>query len=356
MSGHQRYSDDDFDRALRELADGTAAEPRFREGSAAERAKAAKQQAKRNRKQARRQRGQRPGRGRGWTRVLTGLIVLVVLGGSGAVLWLKTRHSPAPSAPAAVRSVVPTVSSGLPPANPFATTPARAWADGAAGIVLPAAKPAGQFTAAQTAAAYQTTEKLLIAGYLDRPSLLGGTPAAFADLLASQQRAQFLSGLDKTGLSKAGAPLSTRSWITQFAPGSATLIGNAIKVRGTMSAASAHVSGGTALVVTVNYLFVYAIERPGNPADWMRIVSHVHGQIQFAPWNEVNGQLTPWDLAAAGQAGSFCGSTDGYIHPDYPSVAALPGAHPSPSGPAINPYSFTATLPRGINCGNTTGT
>jgi hypothetical protein len=31
MSGQQRYSDDEVDRALRELAEGTAGEPRFRE-------------------------------------------------------------------------------------------------------------------------------------------------------------------------------------------------------------------------------------------------------------------------------------------------------------------------------------
>jgi hypothetical protein len=60
MRGQQRYSDDEFDRALRELAEGTAGEPRFREASAAERARQAKQQAKRARKQAKR----RHGRGR----------------------------------------------------------------------------------------------------------------------------------------------------------------------------------------------------------------------------------------------------------------------------------------------------
>jgi hypothetical protein len=61
MSGRRQYSDDEFDRALRELAEGTAGEPRFREPSAAERAGQAKQQAKRARKQSRRGRG----RGRG---------------------------------------------------------------------------------------------------------------------------------------------------------------------------------------------------------------------------------------------------------------------------------------------------
>jgi hypothetical protein len=53
MSGQQRYSDDEFDRALRELAEGKAGKPRCRKASAAERAKQAMQQAS--------GRGSRPG-------------------------------------------------------------------------------------------------------------------------------------------------------------------------------------------------------------------------------------------------------------------------------------------------------
>jgi hypothetical protein len=47
VSGQRRYSDDEFDRAPRELAEGAAAEPRFHEASAAEPARQATQQAKR---------------------------------------------------------------------------------------------------------------------------------------------------------------------------------------------------------------------------------------------------------------------------------------------------------------------
>jgi hypothetical protein len=352
LSGQRRYSDDEFDRALRELAEGTAAEPRFREASAAERHKQARQQAKRARKQAGRRSGRRGGRGRGRATALTSLIVALVLAAAGGLVWLESRH---PSTATAGRPVVPTVSADAPPALPFAGTPARDWADGAAGIAVPAAKPVGDFTAAQVAAAYQTTRALLIAGDLNEQTLLGGRPTAFADLLAARQRAQFLGGLNRKGVGKNGFPLSTRIWVTSFAPASAELIGNVIKVRGTMSAGSVHLSGTTALAVTVNYLFVYAIERPGDPADWMRIVTHRRGRFDFAPWNDPGGPLTPWNETTAGQAGALCGSTDGYQHPDYPSERG-PGPHPSPSGAAIDPYSFTAAVPVGVLCGRSTGT
>ena len=114
------------------------------------------------------------------------------------------------------------------PRDPFAGTPANSWANGAAGIVITAAKPVGQFTAAQVEAAYQTSRKLLIAGDLNRPTLLGGPPTAFADLLTSQQRAKFLGGLNKKG-AEGGNPLSTRRWVMSFAPGSTQLIGGVIK-------------------------------------------------------------------------------------------------------------------------------
>ena len=70
-----------------------------------------------------------------------------------------------------------------PPADPFAGTPADHWADSAAGIVLPSAKPVGSFTPAQAKLAYEWTRKMLIAAELDKQTLEGETPTAFANLL-----------------------------------------------------------------------------------------------------------------------------------------------------------------------------
>ena len=355
MSGQRRYSDDEFDRALRELAEGTAGEPRFREASAAERARQAKQQAKRARKQAKPRRGRgRAERGRGRATAWTSVGVVLVLAAAGSFAWLQLRHpsTAATGAPVAPAVAVAAPNAG-PPADPFASTPAKNWADGAAGIVVPAAKPVGKFTAAQVAAAYQTARKLLIAADLDKATLLGGTPTAYADLLMSQQRAQFLGGLNKRGLNKDGSQLSTRAWVTSFAPGGTELVGSVIKVRGTMSAKSAHVTNTTALVITVNYVFAYAIEPPAAPSDWMRLVTHRHGSYEFVPWPDLGDPLQPWDDTTTSQAGGLCGATDGYLHPDYPSERG-PGAYPSASGPAVNPYSFATYVPAG--CTQSTGT
>jgi hypothetical protein len=358
MSGQQRYSDDEFDRALRDLAEGKAGEPRFREASAAERARLAKQQAKRARKQARRRRGRgRAERGPGRATAWTSVGVVLVLAAVGTFAWLQLRH---PSTAATGTPVAPAVAVAAPTADPradpFAGTSANTWADGAGGIVVPAVKPVGHFTAAQVETAYQTTRKLVIAADLNQPTLLGGAPTAFADLLTSQQRALFLGGLNKKGANKGGYPVSTRMWVMSFAPGSTELIGSVVKVQGTMSAKSVSDSGTTALAITVNYLFTYAIEPPGAPTDWMRFLAHQYGSVDFAQWYDPGGPLQPWDQTIIGHTGIRCGSTDGYQHPDYPSERAS-GAGGTQSGPALNPYSSATDVPGGgAVCGRSTGT
>jgi hypothetical protein len=142
--------------------------------------------------------------------------------------------------------------------------------------------------------------------------------------------------------------------IASFAPGSAEFIGNVIKVHGTMSAGTAREAGGVVLAVTVDYLFAYAVEPPGRPADWMRVVDHQYGSVDFAPWDDPGGPLEPADQTIIGNAGITCGTTDGYIHPAYPSQRSSGAAQ---SGPAVNPYSSATSVPGGgAVCGRTSGT
>jgi hypothetical protein len=257
-----------------------------------------------------------------------------------------------------ISSVVPSHPVG-PPADPFGGTPADHWADGTAGIVLPAARPIGPFTKAQVAYAYQTTRKLLIASALDKQTLLGGAPTAFADLLTSPQKAWFMAGLNKKGVDKHGAQLSTRTWVMSLAPGSSQLIGSVIKVRGSMHAKAVKRSDGTdELDVFLDYLFVYPIEPPHQPNDWMRVVDEVEWTVAFGNWQGVSSSFAPWlagSGASSGVAGAECGTSDGYSHPEY-SVSTVPGAQPSASasGAPLDPY--VAGQGKTGSCQATTGT
>jgi hypothetical protein len=294
------------------------------------------------------------------SRVLTLLVaVVLVVAGGGVYAWLRFAPPSRPhgtSARATLQAqTAPKTSTPSPqPVTmnlAFDGSPAEEWPDGAAGIVVPAARAHGPYTAAQVRSAYQTTRQLLIAGNLDWPTLRGGTPTAFADLLTTQQRQQFLGGMHVTTLDKDGATENTRAWVASFVPGT-QFVTTVIKVNGTMSASLATDSGSQVLRITVNYLFVYAVEPRGDPADWMRIVQHVFGDVDFAQWDDPGGHLEPWFSLEGTAAGALCGERDGYIHPDYPH-----GPPPSvqPSGAPTNPYS-AATPSATAGCEATTGT
>ena len=239
-----------------------------------------------------------------------------------------------------------------PPADPFAGTPADHWADGAAGIVVPAARAHGSFAAAKVHDAEETTQKLLVAAYLDRQTLLGGAPTAFEKLLTNQQRAEFVKDLDSTGVRKDGSSLSTRIMVTSFAPGSANLIGSVIKVQGTMSARAGTDRGSTVLYISVNYLFVYPLEPPHSPEDWMRVVGHTYGTVEFGDWAQASTPFEPWVQVETAQAGVKCSARDGYVHPDFPNG---PPDTVSATGTPVDPYA-QSTEGSTAGCQPTTGT
>jgi hypothetical protein len=348
MSG-QTPAEDDIDRQLRELTEGRADSARYREPSAAERAKAAGQARKQAKKRARaasrqdRRLARRSGGRRRAAQALPWTIAIVVLAVAGLFSWLHYAHGTGGTAAGGVVSNLNQATAG-PPADPFAGTPADHWADGAAGIVIPAAKPVGPFSASQVAAAYAATKRLLIAETLDKQTLAGGAPTAFADLLTPSARSQFLSGLNVRGAYRTGQSRSSRSYVESFAPGTAQLIGSVIKVKASMSAQTYHQSGMLVLAINVSDLATYPVERPGDPSTWMRVVADVYGFFSFAHWDNHSGSLQPWDQTIVANSGVQCPMTDGWVHPAYPSLRAVPAS----GHDGGNPYTPVSAAPSAL--------
>lgn len=298
------------------------------------------------------------------------IIMVLLIGVSIGLRYLIRHYASAPARPAPhdtltpVRSFTPAASSspstaaaaGFNPADPFAGSPAAGYLTGASGIILPAARQVGQFSVAQVTAAYTTTRQLLIAGYLDQPTLTAHRPTAFANLLATSERGWFLRNLNRTGVLPDGAQRSSRAWVTSFAPGTTRLVGDVIKVHGQMTAATARDSGRTVLRVHTDYLFVYPVEPLGAAAAaGMRIVTRVYMNVDFAPWNQPAGsQLVPYvQSLRGGPAGSQCSQQDGYVHPAF---AVSPGPSVQPAGQPVNPYDQRTPPPPACECVLTTGT
>ncbi len=236
----------------------------------------------------------------------------------------------------------------------FLGSPAQAFATGAAGILPPAPHPAGPFSARQVGRAYGSVKRLLSAAHLDPGTLLGGPPAAFTRLLTPAERRYFTAHLARQGLTPQGWPLSTRAWVTSFAPGSTQLSTGVVKVHGSMQAAAVTAAGHVPILqVKADYLFVYAVQRPGHPATRMRIVVRDVVWVDFGHWGRVAGPLEPWwSPRGGGTAGAQCGFGDGYIHPAFPGTRA---GQARPSGPPVNPYDQSVP-PRSQGCQATTGT
>jgi hypothetical protein len=329
----------------------------LREPSAAERAKAAAAQARLARKESARAR--RKGRRR--SRIAVPLILLLVLALAGGLIWVRYGRrpgsiaNPAPTSQAqasATASSSPGGALARPLADPFAGVPADAWANGSVGIVAPTARPVGPFTAAQVALAYSWTRKLLIAAALNKQTLLGSQPTAFERLLSNKQRSDFRASLSKTGLSKDGAVRNFRAWLVSFAPGGTVLVGPVVKVHGTMTASPITVHGSHVLSIKLNYRFVYAVEPPGHPAAWQRVIASFRNNVEFGSWVDAATPFEPWVNWTNDDAGAFCVITDGYVRPDY-QTSAPEGARPS--GPARDPYSMTS-VPSTVGCGQVSRT
>jgi hypothetical protein len=346
------------DPLSQELDEEFAPAARFREPSAAQRARKQGWLARRRRPRLRRRyRATAPQRPHHAVRTSVTLLLFVcVLGAVGWVLQVDLTQRPTAAAAGASADSATGAASrparprgAFPPGGPFAGSPAENFADGAAGIVPPAAHAVGRYSATQVSRAYARVKTMLVAAHLDARTLMGGAPTAFARLLTSQQRRFFERQLDRTG------NRSTRYWVTSFAPGSTQLAGSVVKVHGHMTAVTATDPGNRRVLrIKADYLFVYPVQRPGVPATRMRIVVRDVEWVDFAYWDRRSGPLEPWWTPQGGATdGSRCDVNDGYVHPEFPTSAP---DRVRPSGRPVDPYNQSVPPPRKQGCQASTGT
>jgi hypothetical protein len=147
--------------------------------------------------------------------------------------------------------------------DPYASTPAADFAEGADGIQLPEAQAVGDFTADQVADTLQRVEEALIATRLDSTMLLDHDPEPFIALMSEDNQA---------GLREEFGTGTFGYFASQIADGTALAV-QTPRVDGEIAfEATTDESGYRVIEVVTSFVWAYAFEVPSDDPDLHGIV------------------------------------------------------------------------------------
>ncbi|WP_307783700.1 hypothetical protein [Streptomyces spinoverrucosus] len=248
-----------------------------------------------------------------------------------------------------------TAQAGLPTLDePFRGSPARAWAEGADAIELPAAKAVGDMSKAEVALALRLTKEFLVAGNLDPAVLRGGQPTEAMALLDPKQPGMLADA--RRSLRSPDREHDPVNLFSRFDPDEVQPAGDVVKVRGHMT----FEAGKPGQVrVHADYTFVYPLVRAeGGDEQVERTI--VQRDLTVLLSDPGRWQVTEGRLQVEGYVGEYynveCEVHDGYLHPSFPTTG--PTGAP-PAGPAIDPYDRSRSVsktPGEAECGKVTRT
>ncbi|MEV7504183.1 hypothetical protein [Streptomyces sp. NPDC093018] len=316
-------SDEEWERFLRESVEGAAGAPV--EPSA--RARSLARQA--------RQSPRRPGGRRRVGRYVTGLLAVVALlgvalfpqrivgwfGGGGPDATPLAAESERPrTAPGAEPDLRPTLT------EPFRGSPAARWADGAAGITVPAARATGWMDKAQVARALARSKEFLVAAGLDTRVLRGERPAkAIAVLNPRQEDVQryLRAALSAKTPTPETDPLLLFS---RFRPDQARLVGDVVKTRGRLSYREGKRG---AVEVTADVTFVYPVTPAKGGGEVLRTI--VRREVVMS-WDDPSKVVTePGTMSllsyALDMTNGGCSAPTGYFVPPFGTTQHTDRAH-----------------------------
>lgn len=307
-------------------------------------------------------RQERAGRGRGKRRLKAAAAVVLIAGlalvavrpelvidkltgkteareGAAKAAPLPAETARPTAAPDAVYPDQPTLE------EPFRGSPALQWAEGAAGIEVPAATAVAGMSQGQVADALAKAKAFLVASNLDPAVLRGERPEAALALLDPRQP-EVPQSLERA-LARPDAGESPVTLFTRFDAAEVRPVGGVVKVRGSMRAEAGE--PGELRVVT-DYTFVH----PMTKGDRRVQRTIVRRQITFSVLDPSRWQATEGKLQLHKYDSEWsnvrCEATRGFLHPDFPQDR--PGGT-QPSGPAVDPYDRSKDI-RGGHCGTVT--
>ncbi|MFF5975782.1 hypothetical protein ACFY7C_30175 [Streptomyces sp. NPDC012769] len=225
--------------------------------------------------------------------------------------------------------------------EPFRGSPALRWADGAAGIVPPAAKATGWMSKSQVEAALKRSKDFLVAANLD-PAVLSGKRPVKAIALLDPRQEDVRGSVDR--MLAAPSEKHNPIWLfSRFDSAEVRMVGDVVKTRGHMTLAEGKRPGE--VLVRADYTFVYPVvkTRPGSDEVARSIVRR---QMTFALYDPTRIQATPgklyvlrWDASVGNDACSR--RATGFLHPEFSEDWATQAPR---SGPHVDPYDRSRDL------------
>lgn len=257
--------------------------------------------------------------------VLVAVAAVLVLAGVGGWIVTSTGKRPAeePYAPQMLEEAMWPPEWPATERMPFRGSPSAVWADGVAGIDLPASEAAGTLTSVEVGDVLRKTRELLVESNLTPRTVLGGQPGAQGDKV----------------LGHSGAGPSPLWFFTRFDPAEVALHGTVIKTRGTMTYEA---SPTGELVVHTDYTFVYPLVKQSGGAEVVpgaeevtRVVVRRRLDLVASP----EGSLTVREAQWRAVNDDCRVEPDGYLHPLFSKERAK-----APKWPVVDPYDTGGQL------------
>jgi hypothetical protein len=239
-------------------------------------------------------------------------------GGSQLTFQLTALTPPDPVAPAD-------------PSSPFASLAAAAgYADGSAGLGLPAARSTTHFDQAQVAAAVDTVRRYLEASELTPAVLVQGETSPVRQLVTPAEQGQFDAGVAAPNDDQHHA---LTGWMVRFDPMRVALATDTVKVAGSVVVNELDPS---TLEITSDHTLVYALRPAGVAGNGPVSLYTVRREVRFdLDRNDIAvSQLRVVDTVE--QAGpSPCGAAQGeFLQPLAFGAAGAPSGRPGTVNPA----------------------
>ncbi|CAM5273394.1 hypothetical protein [Streptomyces narbonensis] len=299
----------------------------------------------------------RPRRRKGWyvAGFLASVALLVVAVDPGGVVGWSDGMG-ATAEPLAQESERPQEAPADEPAgratldDPFRGSPAARWANGTAGITVPAAEATGWMTKAEVQQALARTRDFLAASNLDRTVLRGGRPQKAIALLNPDQ--EDVGTFVSTALSAPDEDNDPLLLFSRFDPAQARLVGDVVKTRGRITFREGKRG---ALEVTADVTYVYPVAPAGGGDEVRRTIVR---RETVASWDDPEKVITKkgtFTLLSykTSMTNGGCGETTGYFRPEFGGGSDTV----TDKSRAVDPYDRSKAMGKGTDvdgCGTAT--